>query len=95
VQLDSTNALAHSDLGGSLLAARQLDGAVEEFRAAIRLMPGSVEAHNNLGLSLVLKGRLDEAIDEFQRALTLDPEFAGARRNLTVALRQRQQRGGR
>jgi tetratricopeptide (TPR) repeat protein len=68
----------------------QLDEAVEQFRATLRLMPDSVEAHNNLGIALASQGKLDEAIDHFQQALTRDPEFADARRNLTAARRQRE-----
>ena len=45
----------------------------DEFRAAIRLMPKSVEAHNNLGIALGRKGRLEEAVNQFQEALKLDP----------------------
>ena len=89
VELDPGNGAAQYDLARMLVEARQPAGDVDHFRAALRLMPNSVEAHTGLGLAFALQGKLNEAIDQFQIALTLDPESADARRNLAIALRQR------
>jgi tetratricopeptide (TPR) repeat protein len=89
VQLDPRNGDAQYDLARMLVEARQPADAIDHFRAALRLMPNSVEAHTGLGLAFALQSRVDEAIDQFQLALTLDPESADARRNLAIALRQR------
>jgi Tfp pilus assembly protein PilF len=94
VQLDSHDSRAHYDLATVLLESRQFAGAADEFRAALRLMPGSVEAHNNLGIALASQGKLDEAIDQFQEALRLRPGFEDARRNLTSALQRRRPLAG-
>jgi Tfp pilus assembly protein PilF len=38
--------------GQALLAKGNLDGAIAEFREAIRLSPNHLKAHNNLGAAL-------------------------------------------
>ncbi len=68
--------------GTDLLVAHRYQDAIDEFRAALKWNPDSVEAHNNLGIALASIGRMDEAVDEFNRALAIDPEFEDARRNL-------------
>jgi spermidine synthase len=72
-----------------LLEQRDYTEAVDEFLAALQLMPDSVEAHNNLGIALASQGKLDQAIDEFKRALAVQPDFEDAKRNLATALEKR------
>jgi len=56
-----------------------LDGAVEQYREALRLNPGSAEEHINLGDALLnVPGRLDEAIAQFEEARRLEPALYGA-----------------
>jgi tetratricopeptide (TPR) repeat protein len=69
-----------------LLQQREYEEAVDGFRAALTLMPDSVEAHNNLGIALASQGKLDQAIDQFKQALAVQPDFEDARRNLATAL---------
>jgi Flp pilus assembly protein TadD len=45
--------------------------AIDAFREAVRLDPGSVEAHANLGKALAALGRRDEALAELQTARQL------------------------
>ncbi len=77
------------------LETREYGAAVDEYRAALELQPGSAEAHNNLGIALASQGNLGEAIDQFQQALTLRPDFEDASRNLTSAVRARGQLSGK
>jgi spermidine synthase len=72
-----------------LLEQRDYTEAVDEFLAALQLMPESVEAHNNLGIALASQGKLEQAIDEFRRALAVQPDFEDAKRNLATALERR------
>ncbi len=72
-----------------LLEQQQFKEAVDEFREALLLMPGSVQAHNNLGIALASVGRMDEAIDQFRQALAVQPDFEDAKRNLATALEKR------
>jgi Flp pilus assembly protein TadD len=64
---------AHNSLGHALYDKGDLDGAIAEYRAAIRLQPGDVAAHNNLGLALEMKGDRLAASDEIEKARELDP----------------------
>lgn len=74
--------------GTDLLVAHRYQDAIDEFRAALKWNPDSVEAHNNLGIALASIGRMDEAVDEFKQALAIEPGFEDARRNLAMATRR-------
>ena len=62
------------------------DGAIAEFRTALRLHPNDVLAHFNLGTCLQAKEDIDGAIVEYRTALRLDPTYALAHTNLGKAL---------
>jgi tetratricopeptide (TPR) repeat protein len=62
--------------GRRLLSAGDLDGAISQFRAAIRSMPSYALAHYELGLALNQKGLKDEGSSEYQKAAELDPKLA-------------------
>src|SRR5208337_5030908 len=65
-QLQPDEAYAHVKLGAILCDEKHdYDGAIAEFRAAIRLKPDFAVAHFNLGNALLHKGRSDDAIVEF------------------------------
>ena len=53
-----------------------LDGAIAEYRTALRLRPDYATAHHNLGDALRAKGDLDGAIAEYRTAVHLQPDFA-------------------
>ena len=55
--------------GDALLAAGELDGAIEHMQAALRLAPSIADGHVNLGIALGSKGRLEEAVAQFRIAL--------------------------
>ena len=61
--------------GRRLLGAGDLDGAISQFRTAIRVMPSYALAHYELGLALSQKGLKDEADGEYRRAAELDPHL--------------------
>jgi Flp pilus assembly protein TadD len=67
------NAMAHCDLGSTLQAKGDLDGAIAEYRAAIRLQPDNAMAHCDLGRVLWTKGDRDGAFQEFRTAHRLAP----------------------
>jgi TolB-like protein/tRNA A-37 threonylcarbamoyl transferase component Bud32/Flp pilus assembly protein TadD len=74
IELDSTNAEAHTYLG---LVKWFYDWEFEnfdvEFRRALQLNPNSMEAHTFYALALCSMGRWDEGIAEADRAMQLDP----------------------
>ena len=63
-----------------------MEGAIAEYRTAIRLQPDHADAHSNLGCALQAKDDLDGAITEWRTALHLQPDHADAQRNLDIAL---------
>ena len=58
--------------------ARDLDKAVSEYRAALKLTPQVAEGWANLGLDLYVLKRDDEAIAAFQQALKRKPDLLPA-----------------
>lgn len=76
----------HYRRGEQAYGAGDWPAAVEEFRAAVEVRPGSAEAWNALGRALLEAGDRDGAIDAFGAAVRLRPAFAEARNNLGVAL---------
>jgi spermidine synthase/tetratricopeptide (TPR) repeat protein len=85
----------HAILGAAFREAGQLEEAVHEFEAALRLAPRSARVHNDLGITLAMQGRMSEAIERFEQALAVEPGFGQARQNLATARRQQQSKTGR
>jgi Flp pilus assembly protein TadD len=85
--LDPGNADIHYNLGNALVRNGQLDEAVGQFQAALKLKPDDADTHGNLGTVLYRTGYLDGAISEFQAALKLKPDSSELRQNLDTALR--------
>jgi tetratricopeptide (TPR) repeat protein len=60
--LQPGDAAAHYNLGVALSNKGDLDGAIAEWREALRLNPNYGDAHYNLGVALWHKGDWDGAI---------------------------------
>lgn len=70
----------------ALHQAGDVEGAIEKYRAFLKLRPDTPDARSNLGAALARAGRYGEAIAEYQEALkggTKDPRI---RLNLALAL---------
>lgn len=78
LERDSSNAVAHNNLGRVLAAEHRTAEAIPHFVEAIRLEPSLVLPHLNLGEALSAEGRGAEAISEYQEVLRLDPANAKA-----------------
>ena len=76
---------AYND-GVALIRRGDVDGAIEQFRLAIKTEPNFAEARNALGATLGRKGDTEGSIRELQEALRLRPSYAEAYYNLGVAL---------
>ena len=65
--------MAHCNLGTALKAQGDMDGAIAEYRAALRLQPDNGMAHFDLGRVLWTKGDREAAFEEFHTAHRLAP----------------------
>lgn len=65
----------HLASGQKLLAERNLDGAVQEFKAVIQLSSQNVEAQANLGVIEFLRGNCEAATEKFHTALKLNSKL--------------------
>ena len=88
--IDKGRAAAHVEFGDTLYAKRDLDGAIDEYREALRLNPNDANAHNDLGVALEEADRWG-ALDEYRAAYMLEPEDAIYKRNYERLLRQENQ----
>jgi len=75
----------HNDLGFVLERLGMQDEAVESYRAALALDPGSAAAHYNLAAHLVRAGEFADAEQHFRAALAAKPS-APAHAGLALAL---------
>jgi Tfp pilus assembly protein PilF len=61
--------------GKRLLNAGDLDGAIAQFRNAIKLAPSYAPAHYELAMTLSRKGEKSAAAEEYKKAADLDPKL--------------------
>jgi tetratricopeptide (TPR) repeat protein len=86
VALRPQSPVAHLNLGAALADNGQLEEAIAEFRAALRLEKDLIFPHLNLGSALAQKGQMDEAIAEFREAIRINKDYAEAHYHLGRAL---------
>ena len=75
LNLEESNALAHSALGAIYLRRAQYDLALSELKRAIELNPNDTQSQTMLGTVMLYSGRKDEAIFWKESALRLNPHF--------------------
>ena len=63
----------------------QVERAISQYRAYLKLRPDSVDARSNLGVALAGTGRYTEAIVEYRAALKLRPQDPHIRLNAALA----------
>jgi tetratricopeptide (TPR) repeat protein len=81
--LDEAN--DHKNRGMKLRMAHDLEGAIAEFNAAIKLAPDNAEAYNNRGNVYSQLENLRLAIADYTKAIDLDPNYAVAYYNRGLA----------
>ncbi|HTQ52997.1 MAG TPA: tetratricopeptide repeat protein [Bryobacteraceae bacterium] len=62
-----------------------MEGAIREYRAYLKLRPDSPDVRSNLGAALARTGRYGEAVTEYQAALKLRPHEPHIQLNLALA----------
>jgi tetratricopeptide (TPR) repeat protein len=83
---NSSNWMAHNNLGNLLASQGKVSEAVAEYTAALWLKPDFAEAHYNMGNALVSQGKLLEAVAEYREAVRVDPDYGSAHYNMGNAL---------
>ncbi|MBI5865383.1 MAG: glycosyltransferase family 39 protein [Planctomycetes bacterium] len=84
--LEPNDALTHHILAQSLEAAKDLDGAALEYRAAIERDKHLLAARYRLGEILMRRGRADAGLAEFQNAVAIAPNDPEPHARLAPAL---------
>jgi tetratricopeptide (TPR) repeat protein len=79
---------AYTDLGMWFGDRQQYNCAIEAFRAALKLEPGSARLYYLIGLSLFSSGHPDEAVTALQRSIQLIPDTVKPHLILGAALAQ-------
>jgi TonB family protein len=82
-------AMDHYHRGQALSDQGDWDGAIAEYRAAIRIQPDYAPAYALLGEALQQKGDLDGAIAEFQAVLRLNPNNASMHLQLGLVFEEK------
>lgn len=84
LEIDSTLAEAHLNLGRLLHADGKVEEALDEYRAARTIDGKDAVIHYNIGVASQDLGEFDDAVGAYERAIELAPRFAGARYNLST-----------
>ncbi len=71
-------AISYFQRGMAYAAKRDLDRAIDDFTAAIKLKPNFFEAYSNRGYLYSVKGDYGQAIADLTSAIRINPRFAKA-----------------
>jgi Flp pilus assembly protein TadD len=85
---------AHYNLAAMLQAKNNLEGAIAEYGAAVKLRPRDATGNNALGAALVAAGHPEQAANYLQAALEARPDYFEAHYNLGFALAQQEDFAG-
>ena len=77
---------ARNNIGYARFYRGDVKGALEDFRAAVRLDPGHGRAMGNQGVALVQLDSVREGLERLQRAAEMDPKSAPIYSNLGYVL---------
>jgi protein O-mannosyl-transferase len=78
--------MAHLNLGWLRLQRGEIEAAVRDTQAALRLEPNLPQGQNNLGGAYRALGRFDEAERAYREALRMQPDNLDTRYNLALVL---------
>jgi tetratricopeptide (TPR) repeat protein len=75
LQLKPDFAEAHFCLGWALDLKGELDGAIAEYKSALKLNLNNAYVHYRLGADLDVKGEGDAAQQQYDQVLQIEPDF--------------------
>ncbi len=81
-------AMQHLEQALAFGKADEMDKALQECEAAIRVAPHLAITYNHSGILFERVGQLEKAIGQFQEAVRLNPKNADAQRNLRKAQKE-------
>jgi spermidine synthase len=93
VQVEPGNSLAHVMLGNAFFERGQLDSALSEYQAALRLRPDFADAWVRAGATLTQQGKPADATPFLLTAVRLAPGWAEAQRRLALVLLRQGRKG--
>jgi tetratricopeptide (TPR) repeat protein len=82
VQKSPQKSRPHNNLGTVYEKKNRTNEALNEYLAALKIEPNSIDARINLGVAYGKLGLMDMAINELETALKIDPKAADAHHNL-------------
>jgi protein O-mannosyl-transferase len=86
LEVTQRNYVAHHNLGLAIAdQPGRMPEAIAHYRAALAILPDSVEARSDLGSALAKTGHLKEAIAEYETALRIAPDCTICKNNLALA----------
>ncbi len=78
----------HNNLGDLYSRHGNFEKAVQEFSAAIALLPNYGDAYHNLANTYLQMGKVDLAVENYQKALTFNPGLWQSHQNLAAIYAQ-------
>ncbi len=73
IDIEPSNALAHTTIGYIYMRAGEYDLAIEELQRAIELNPNDWRSYRHLGAIMLYSGRTDEALQWYEISMRYDP----------------------
>jgi tetratricopeptide (TPR) repeat protein len=92
LQVTTGNHTINYNLGIALANKGDYEGAIKEFREALKTKPFDRKTHGSLGIALANTGDIDAAIQQFQEVLRIDPNDTKSQSNLRKAIAQKNKR---
>jgi len=72
--MNKAQADIHIDRGANLYSTGDLEGAISEFKKAVKANPANVDGYYNLGVAYQIQGDLKAALNTFDQSLKLNPK---------------------
>ena len=82
------NYTLYNILGSILVAQKNFDKAIINYKKSIQINPNYAMGYNNLAVILVRLRKFDESVDNYQQAIKIKPDYVEAYNNLGLAFKE-------